>query len=252
MTFMDALSDPKSQDAEEASPISSVANLMAQLDMLALFPETLFRGQGDISWPLVPSIVRFAQLIDGWSQLADLEEHLLERFAQYSVPFRDLRSLPVIERLVHCQHYGLPTRLLDWSTNPLKALFFAVEDPAQDAVDGALHVLVPTNWYQGTSHLDQARGLAIFFPDLLHDRINAQDGCFTALPLLDGSMDVLPLTLQNYPKDIEEMHSLVIPKAAKRDIRRQLAVLGVTHRTVYPGLDGIARWVKSELSDFVL
>lgn len=86
--------------------------------------ETMYRGQSDAAWPLVPSIARFAANLKGYACIADLEDHMLDRFRQFGLPFQDFRKLPIIEQLVHAQHYGLPTRLLDWSTNPLKALFF--------------------------------------------------------------------------------------------------------------------------------
>lgn len=227
------------------------------LELLSLVekyqPETMFRGHGNASWSLVPSLARFSSYVtDGYDDIAGLESHLLEKFSQYSVPFRDLRSLPYIEQLVHCQHFGLPTRLLDWSTNPLKALFFAVEDPKLDNVNGCVHITEPTGWWEGTKHIKSVDSLSAFFPELLHDRVTAQDACFIAFPFPETGMDIREMSVLNYSGDLEFLFSVTIPKEEKREIRRQLAVLGITHQTVYPGLDGVARWVKSRLSNFVV
>lgn len=210
----------------------------------------MFRGQGDSSWPLLPSIARFASALDGYDCIADLEEHLLERFRQFGVPFQDFRKLPIIEQLVHAQHYGLPTRLLDWSTNPLKALFFAIEQAQLDSVDGAVYITHPNFWVEGTTHIKEVKAFLACFPEVLHERIAAQDACLIVFPLSKSDMLVPELSPSSFPKALDFLHTIVIPASAKRDLRKQLSVLGISHRSVYPGLEGTTRWIKSELSDF--
>jgi hypothetical protein len=214
-------------------------------------PETMYRGQSNIRWKLLPSLARFAKYVEGgYDRIGDLESHLLDQYLQCSVPLQDMRELSLIEQLIHCQHYGLPTRLLDWSTNPLKALYFAVENPMEDNFDGVVYVMQAYGWWEGTRQIREIKTLSAFFPELLNERLSAQDGCFVAFPLPESGMEIIELTDKNYSKEVEFLYSVKIPKRAKREIRRQLAVLGITHRTIYPGLDGVAKWVKSNLSNF--
>ncbi|MGS0998253.1 FRG domain-containing protein [Rhodanobacter sp. FW102-FHT14D06] len=214
--------------------------------------ETMFRGQGSAAWPLLPSIARFATKLDGYDCISDLEEHLLERFRQFGVSFQDFRKLPIIEQLVHAQHYGLPTRLLDWSTNPLKALFFATEEPQLDSLDGVVYITHPNFWVEGTTHIREVKAFLACFPEVLHERIAAQDACFLVFPLSKTDMSVPELSAASFPGALDFLHEIIIPSGAKRDLRKQLSVLGVTHRSVYPGLEGTTRWIKSELSNFLV
>lgn len=214
--------------------------------------EAMFRGQGNANWRLLPSIARFASALedDDYDSISGLEDHLLDRFRILGVPFRDFRNLPIFEQLIHAQHYGLPTRLMDWSTNPLKALFFSVEDPSLDSVDGAVYITMPNSWSEGTADLNGRDRFVACFPELLHERISAQDACVIAFPLSESSMVVPELSVDDLPRELDFLHKVTVPGGCKRQLRKQLAVLGVTHRTVYPGLEGTTRWIKSELSDF--
>lgn len=216
--------------------------------------ETMFRGQGNAAWPLLPSIARFATNLDedGYDCISDLEDHLLERFRQFGVPFQDFRKLPIIEQLVHAQHYGLPTRLLDWSTNPLKALFFAIEEPQLDSVDGAVYITHPNSWMEGTTHIREVKAFLACFPEVLNERIAAQDACLLVFPLSKTDMSVPELSADSCLGALDFLHQIIVPSDAKRDLRRQLSVLGVTYRSVYPGMEGTTRWIKSDLSNFVV
>jgi len=212
----------------------------------------LFRGQLDSSWQLLPSIVRYAEkLSESFDSIAQLERHLIEWFQKYSMPFRDYRPIPYVEKLVHGQHYGLPTRLLDWTTNPLKALYFSVENPEFDAVDGMVYEFSPEGWSEAIGSVNIDTALAAFMPELLNERLGAQEGCFTSFPLPQTSFIVLPLTKENYP-DVYHISSVQIDSKCKRQIRLELNELGINHRTIYPGLEGVAKWIKSELSSFTV
>ena len=82
---------------------------------------TLFRGQLE-DWPLLPKIARFKEIGD----IISFEQSLLSHFRREAFPFLNIIPNNDWEWLSIAQHHGLPTRLLDWSLNPLVALWFAV------------------------------------------------------------------------------------------------------------------------------
>lgn len=78
-----------------------------------------FRGQSDTSYKLIPTVFRKNESGQFYN-----EAKLLKEFVRHNPEARALHS-DTLELLTYAQHYGLPTRLLDWSTNLLVAIFFA-------------------------------------------------------------------------------------------------------------------------------
>jgi hypothetical protein len=235
--------------------VTSVVDLLKALEQRDEY--MLFRGHGNGAWPLVPSIgrpfIRSAKkvlLVNGYEDWKTLEDCLLEEFIKYSPPFLSVRPASKLEWLVLAQHHGLPTRLLDWNSNPLKALFFAVENPVHKD-DGAVWALSPNGWWTDVSKvedgIDNAQHVYPWYPDHSNPRIAAQEGCFTIFPLPSNTAPLRPLRTDGSDKLIEFADKLIIPAGAKEGLRIELKRLGVTHQTLFPGLDGLATRIRRGL-----
>lgn len=87
-------------------------------------PEWVFRGQGDEAWKLRPKIGRSDVLGIEWDP--SVEVGLFEEFCRRARQFDPGVGFGAWDWLALAQHYGLPTRLLDWTQNPPVAAYFAV------------------------------------------------------------------------------------------------------------------------------
>lgn len=112
------------------------------------FPEGLwFRGQFSSNDPLTPAIFRKSENVNNGEKAGAIydEASLFYEF-QFKLPEFKKQYVSTLDWLCFMQHYGLPTRLLDWSENVLVALWFAVNPYSQTKAkdtegDGALFVL---------------------------------------------------------------------------------------------------------------
>jgi hypothetical protein len=117
--------------------ISSIPELLSKLKPQITKGEPVwFRGQSEFNWKLTPSVARVTGGIDA-------EFALVKRFKQNALSFLTNRPLSEWDWLFLMQHYGVPTRLLDWTESPLVALYFAVSEIDHLGEDGALWCLLP-------------------------------------------------------------------------------------------------------------
>lgn len=119
-----------------------------------------FRGQSKRTtdgYPLTPSVARYKHL--GGLSLIEREQkecEVLETFSNHLLTYVQHRPQTAWEELAIAQHHGLPTRFMDWTTNPLVALYFAVRNTGGRSADSAVYVLISNP----KRYADLKRGLA--------------------------------------------------------------------------------------------
>lgn len=197
----------------------------------------LFRGHADLNWELEPAIDRsdFSGL-QGKLNREDHERLAFSEFKRLALP--RLRSWPTNdwEFLALARHHGAPTRLLDWTENPLAALFFTVEPvlPTDGAVWCYTYIETkePVDVECNPDPLSVNR-IVLFRPPHVHPRIWTQSGMFTVHPAdfksLQDPWGILPLT------------RVCIPAAARARLRLELQRLGVHRASLFPDLDGVGQ-----------
>ena len=151
------------------------------------------------------------------------------------------------------QHFGLPTRLLDWTASPLVALFFAL-DSADAADDAAVWGLVPSRLNAASSGREEIyvlsgpeawpllmagldRGLPVdqvlaVMGQEIDIRMTMQQGAFT----LHGT----GVPLNEFPEASEYLVKFVIPRYAREELKEELWFLGVRRSSLFPDLANLA------------
>lgn len=244
----------------EEHHIGSVQDLLALLqnDSAATKDTVWYRGQADARWELLPGYLRLSK--------APSEATLLKRFKQSAAMLIDMTPQQSFDWLFLLQHYGVPTRLLDWSESPLVALYFAVEDSTSN-VDGALWQLRPSALNKNAhinnededdyipsfedeelsgysvESLSQNRRLQLLPVATIatrnNARIQAQLGVFTI-----HHREQIPIERVG---DSSHIVKYTIPATEKEKIARQLRVLGISRFQLFPELASVGAIVKGGL-----
>jgi FRG domain-containing protein len=221
-----------------------------------------FRGAPDVAETLETPLQRLAP------NPASIEQPLLRNFRK----FARLSAVPedtIWNWMALGQHHGLPTRFLDWTFSPYVALHFATEeerlfdrDAAVWAVDyAAAHRRSPARMRQALARecadvftaeiltgvaptlarFDRLAGrpfLAFFDPPSLDARIVNQYALFSVLSSLSERLEDWLRAHRGLARRI------VIPARLKWEIRDKLDSVNVNERVLFPGLDGLSRWLR--------
>ena len=226
----------------------------------------VYRGMTNADFRMVTSLRRNCKQLQ-----RTLEPAILKNFAKYAVIEDPGVAQSVWHQMILGQHHGLPTRLLDWTQSALVALHFAVsEENLEHMADHdcmvwrmdirELHALLPENYQQvmrryqaevfsvdmladAASSLEQYdrelgdRAMVVLEPPSINARIVNQYSFFSVVPMeMENVEDFLQRCTQNSVK-------YVIDRSLRWRVRDMLDQLNMSERIVYPGLDGLSRWI---------
>lgn len=240
--------------------INSLGDLIEILktDFQAFNEDIWFRGQSNFDWKLSPGLMRLND--------APSEGTLLTRFKQSAGMLINARPKDDFDWLFLMQHYGVPTRLLDWTESPLTALYFSVIEEESDDNDAALWSLKPTELNKiANISTNEKNFIPSFDDDELKmysveklssnprnklapiatiatrnsPRIQAQLGVFTIHHLDNRSIEEFCTN--------GEVCKYRIPADAKKVIRRELELLRINKFTLFPELASIGETLKKGL-----
>jgi hypothetical protein len=244
--------------------IDSWKDLVAHTDALQ---DWAFRGEHSARWPLVSSLSRrLSEFCPDQSQWRTREARALRIFRRKAHIYLNDRSAldDDLRTLALMQHHGAPTRLIDFTKSPFVAAFFAVEDATEDAALFALNT--PALWH-ATPAFDrsltreridprQAGNFARYFanndkpilwcgePAEMDRRLIAQSGVFVVPGQVDLPLDEI---LRQYETDQPLLKKFILPLGLRAEAMRYLYRMNLTHATLFPDLEGLARSIAYEL-----
>ena len=246
----------------------------------------LYRGLCDNSYDLLPSVFRKCEdcfdnnkVVNAKYLSWTTEKGLLLSFIHEASNILDIPTTDFGHWVEYAQHYGVPTRLLDWSSNPLVALYFACRDKTDtDAVVWTLHgqnykrflganIQVPENKTVReiiTDLLDGDTSVEypiLYTPYYVDSRISAQKSYFMVWGAKQESLEKM-LFSEQYQMNLPEQDDGVrffgvsqqedfyfkfcIGAIHKQVLLHELDVVGINEKTLFPGLDGIGRYVERQ------
>jgi len=233
-----------------------------------------YRGAGRAKYGLLPTLYRH-NTITSVDHIARLESQLMTRFRQRSIPLHSRSLSDDWDALFFMQHYGVPTRLLDWTENPFIGMYFAAmsapcvpsaSGQPRFSEDAAVWILDPVAWnrhslshtsYDGEVLAPGDESLKGFkpapsftsmnkHPVALHGshnspRIVAQRGVFTIFGQNTKPMEKV-FADEKFPNDC--LIKVVLKRSRICDFRRSVLMYGVCESVVFPDLDGLAKEIR--------
>jgi len=239
-----------------------------------------YRGQRESRWTLQTTLDRMARVhysgknCEGHYALdrRDVERDLLVQFRQQAHQY--IRHLPSDSDLASwfalMQHYGVPTRLLDWTESPYVAMYFAVEEEAQDDPKRSAVWAIDLEWLEKRMQetlklksggitasnrnsqnnlLDQSEIplVARIDPAIANERMFAQQGFFL-WKLLETTpfFDQILMSMMIHPELVERpvLRKLEVAAELRMEFLEVLRSMNIHRASLFPGLDGFCQFLK--------
>ena len=191
----------------------------------------IYRGVKSARYPLMPKIGRIVPPASARSREAN-EQEILRLFKEKALPYLDFIPNSDWDWLALGQQHGLPTRLLDWTGNPLVACYFAVEEESED--DSVIYAYRKKSYILVDKYPNPFRYNKVgkFIPRHLSPRITTQGGLFTVHP-------------NPYePFESRDMEKIIIPNKIRSRLKKTLNKYGVDRFSLFPGLDGLSAYIE--------
>lgn len=226
----------------------------------------VYRGMTNADFAMVTSLKRNCKQLQ-----RSLEPAILKNFAKYAVIEDPGIAQSVWRQMITGQHHGLPTRLLDWTQSALVALHFAMSEDSLEQMEDhdcvvwrmdikELHSLLPEKYQQimreyqaevfSVDMLSRAaeslsrydldmgnRSMVVIEPPSFSDRIVNQYSFFSVVPMDLGSVE------EFLDRNTANTVKYVIDRHLRWRVRDMLDQLNMSERIVFPGLDGLSRWI---------
>lgn len=239
--------------------VSSIADLLKHLenDVADYEGKLWFRGQGVREWKLQPGFLRKKKNITEFT--------LITKFRQNASLLIERAPSNYFDWLFQMQHYGVPTRLLDWTESALTALFFSVTDSGNAQKDGALWILLPTELNKNANIYSDENFYIPSFDDIVLNNYNPevfnQENNTKLLPVaaiasrtnsrMQAQLGVFTISHRDQTPieeigDRKHIWRYKIPHNKKLAIKSELALLGITKFQVFPELASIGEIIRNE------
>ncbi len=225
---------------EDGSLKTYMKDNKSYVEVVGTYPMTLlFRGQSS-DYQLIPKLGRIASGGDLPKKELSMITEIKRRTNNFSISHFDEFDI-----LVYGQHYGLATRLLDWTTNPLVALWFACMNE-NIKTNSFVYLLKQSDDKMIDKEIDKSpfniSETKILKPNLNSDRIVAQNGWFTIHTLDKDKRNFIALNNDvNYQN---ELWKFEIPHRQKELILIKLNMLGINYEYIYPGIEGTCNFIN--------